>query len=32
MFVVGLANMGTNMFPAEVVFTEHNGKFYADVL
>jgi len=32
MSVVGLANMGTNLFPAEVVFTEHNGKFYADVL
>ncbi|MDF2858677.1 MAG: hypothetical protein K0Q87_4528 [Neobacillus sp.] len=32
MFVVGLANMGTNLFPAEVVFTEHKGKFYADVL
>ncbi|MDR7857045.1 hypothetical protein [Tissierella sp.] len=30
--VVGLANMGTNLFPAEVVFTEHNDKFYADVL
>lgn len=32
MSVVGLANMGTNLFPAEVVFTEHNGIFYADVL
>lgn len=32
MSVVGLANMGINLFPAEVVFTEHNGKFYADVL
>ncbi|GFP77451.1 hypothetical protein [Clostridium fungisolvens] len=32
MSVVGLANMGMNMFPAEVVFIEDNGKFYADVL
>lgn len=32
MYVVGQANMGINMFPAEVVFTEDNGKFYADVL
>lgn len=32
MTLVGLANMGVNMFPVEVVFTEHNGKFYADVL
>lgn len=32
MSVVGLANMGTNLFPAEVVFTEHNGKFNADIL
>lgn len=32
MCVVGLANRGTNLFPAEVVFTEDNGKFYADFL
>lgn len=32
MCVVGLANMGKNLFPAEVVFTEYEGKFYADVL
>ena len=32
MTVVGLANMGINLFPAEVVFTEHNGKFYADII
>jgi hypothetical protein len=32
MTVVGLANIGTSLFPAEVVFTEHDGKFYADVL
>lgn len=32
MSVVGLANMGTNLFPAEVVFTENKGKIYADIL
>lgn len=30
--VVGLANMGTNLFPAEVVFREHNNRFCADIL
>ncbi|MDU1601958.1 MAG: hypothetical protein E6845_03270 [Clostridium sp.] len=30
--VVGLANMGISLFPAEVVFTEHEGRFYADFL
>lgn len=29
---VALKNMGINLFPAEVVFTEENGKFYADIL
>jgi len=32
MTVVGMANMGTNLFPSEVVFTEYEGKFYADIL
>lgn len=32
MTLVGLADMGTNLFPAEIVFTECNGKFYADIL
>ncbi len=32
MTVVGMANMGTNMFPSEVVFTEQEGRFYADIL
>lgn len=32
MSVVGMANAGINLFPAEVVFTELNGKFYADIL
>lgn len=30
--VVGFANMGTNLFPAEVVFTKDNDKIYADIL
>ncbi|WP_195264077.1 hypothetical protein [Clostridium sp. 1001275B_160808_H3] len=29
---VALKSMGINLFPAEVVFTEENGKFYADIL
>lgn len=32
MSVVGFANMGTNLFPAEVVFTKDNDKIYADIL
>ena len=32
MIVVGMANMGTNLFPSEVVFTKYEGKFYADIL
>lgn len=32
MSVVGMANMGINLFPAEVIFSENNGKFYADIL
>lgn len=32
MTLVGLADMGTNLFPAEIVFTEFDGKFYADIL
>lgn len=30
MSVVGMANMGINLFPAEVVFIEHNGKLFID--
>lgn len=32
MSVVGMANMGINLFPAEVVFIEHNGKLFIDGL
>lgn len=32
MTMVRLANMGTNMFPSEVVFSKHEGKCYADIL
>lgn len=32
MTAVGYANMGMNLFPAEVIFTKRNGKFYADIL
>ena len=32
MTVVGVADMGTNMFPSEVIFTEQEGRFYADIL
>ncbi len=30
--VVGMANMGTNLFPSKVTFTCVCGKFYADIL
>lgn len=32
MTVVGMANMGSNLFPAEVAFSKLNGKIYADIL
>lgn len=32
MSVIGFANMGTNLLPAEVVFTRDNDKIYADIL
>ncbi|MDU2148149.1 MAG: hypothetical protein E7E58_09125 [Paeniclostridium sordellii] len=32
MSIVGFANMGTNLFPSEVVFTKDNDKIYADIL
>lgn len=32
MTLIGFANMGINMFPAEVIFSELNGKHYADIL
>lgn len=30
--VIGMANMGENLFPSEVVFTKVNEKIYADIL
>jgi len=30
--MVGFAAMGMNLFPAKVVFTYLNGKYYADIL
>ncbi|MGL5067731.1 MAG: DUF3800 domain-containing protein [Sarcina sp.] len=30
--MVEIANKGTNLFPAEVIFTEEKGRFYADIL
>ncbi len=30
--VVGMANMGTNLFPSKVTFTCVGGKYYADIL
>lgn len=30
--VVGMANMGENLFPAEVVFTKINNHIYADII
>lgn len=32
MTAVGMASMGTNLFPSEVSFTEYEGRFYADIL
>lgn len=32
MSVVGLANMGTNLFSTDVVFTKYNDRFNADIL
>ena len=32
MTVIGMANMGENLFPSEVVFSLINGKYYADIL
>lgn len=30
--VIGMANMGENLFPSEVVFSKIKGKYYADIL
>jgi hypothetical protein len=30
--LVGLANMGENLFPAKVVFTKAKGRYFADIL
>ena len=30
--VIGFASMGEKIFPCEVVFTKHDGKYYADLL
>ena len=32
MTVIGMANMGENLFPSEVVFNLINGRYYADIL
>lgn len=29
---IELANQGYNAFPAEVIFTEENGEYFADIL
>lgn len=30
--VIGIANMGENLFPAQVTFSKRNGSYYADIL
>lgn len=30
--VVGMADMGENLFPAQVMFSNIDGKYYADLL
>ena len=30
--VIGWANMGMNLFPADVIFSEKGGKYYAEIL
>lgn len=30
--VVGMSNLGENMFPAEVIFSLIDGRYYADIL
>ena len=30
--VIGMANMGENLFPSEVVFSKISGRYYADIL
>ena len=32
MTVIGMANMGENLLPSEVVFSLINGRYYADIL
>lgn len=32
MTIVGMANMGENLFPSEVIFTKINNQIYADIL
>lgn len=32
MTVIGMANIGENLFPSEVVFSLINGRYYADIL
>ena len=32
MSVIGMAMMGENLFPAEVIFTKNKDKYYADIL
>ena len=30
--IIGMANMGNNLFPSKVTFSKINGKYYADIL
>ena len=30
--VIGIANMGENLFPAQITFSKINGRYYADIL
>lgn len=30
--VIGIANMGENLFPAQVTFSKISGRYYADIL
>lgn len=30
--VVGMADMGMNLFPAKVTFSKMNGRYFADIL
>ena len=32
MTVIGMANMGENLFPSEVIFSKIKGRYYVDIL